>query len=295
MIVTRLNGGLGNQLFQYAFGRCLAERHGVPLYLDIRDYRHSPQHGLLINHFAIDAQFLDKELFSVVPDILRRSRWQRLMWNMNPAHVRWVREKPFGFQPRWISLGKSVYLDGYWQSALFFDDIADMIRKQFKLITQPSLATHDTAARMRRTRSVAIHIRRGDYTTNASIAKIYRTLPLSYYEHCLRLWSPVPKGTAVFIFSNDIGWCKENIHWAYPSYFVDHTDASTAYEDLYLMQQADACIIANSTLSWWGAWLGRSSGQVVFTPDDWFYPNTLNGQYLPCADWVRVPAADSYS
>ena len=132
MIVTRLNGGLGNQLFQYAFGRCLAERHGVPLYLDIRDYRHSPQHGLLINHFAIDAQFLDKELFSVVPDILRRSKWQRLMWNMNPAHVRWVREKPFGFQPRWLSLGKSVYLDGYWQSALFFDDIADMILKRAK-------------------------------------------------------------------------------------------------------------------------------------------------------------------
>lgn len=291
MIITRLNGGLGNQLFQYAFGRSLAARHGVPLRLDIRDYRNSPKHGLLITNFAITSPFLSSEELAQVPDITRRSRWQRLIWNLNPTRLRWIRERPYGYQPHWLTLGKALYLDGYWQSEMFFSDFVRIIRKELTLTAPLSSATQEVAARMQRTRSVALHVRRGDYITDPRVARLYLPLPLSYYERCLGLWNAHSEETAVFIFSNDIDWCKNNIRWPYPTFFVDHTDASTAHEDLYLMQQAKCCITANSTLSWWGAWLGSRPNQIVYTPDNWFYPNTLADQYIPCQHWIRVPTA----
>ena len=289
MIITRLNGGLGNQLFQYAFGRALSIRHGAPLRLDIRDYRENPQHGLLIQNFNIDGEFLPTNHSIAAPDITRRTKWQRWLWNMNPSHARWVREKPFGFQPQWLKLGKSVYLDGYWQSESFFRDFSKTLRNELTLKAPPSLATQEIAAQMRQTRSVAMHIRRGDYVTDPKVAKIYLPLSLAYYERCLNDWAADQRNVRVFVFSNDIAWCKKNIRWAQPTVYVDHTTALTAYEDLYLMQQAECCITANSTLSWWGAWLGRRPNHVVYTPANWFYPNTLDDQYLPCDGWVQMP------
>ena len=291
MIITRLNGGLGNQLFQYAFGRALASQHRVPLRLDIRDYRDKPQHGLLLQHFNIDGEFLSAHHGVSTPDITRRTKWQRWLWNLSPTHVRWVREKPYGFHSKWLKLGRSVYLDGYWQSDLFFQQIADSLRQEFTLKVPPSLATQELAAQMRQTRSIAMHIRRGDYVTDPNVAKIYLPLPLSYYERCLNDWAADHRHVRVFVFSNDIAWCKKNIRWAYPTQYVDHTTASTAHEDLYLMQQAECCVTANSTLSWWGAWLGHRPGHVVYTPAQWFYPNTLNDQNLACDGWVQMPSS----
>lgn len=290
MIITRLNGGLGNQLFQYAFGRALAIRHGVPLRLDTRDYRHNPQHGLLIQHFNIDGEFVSSQNAPKLPDITRRTKWQRWLWNLNPTYTRWLREKPFGFQPRWLQAGKSVYLDGYWQSESFFHAFAETLRTDLTLKAPPSLATQEIAAQMRQSRSVAMHIRRGDYVSDPNVAKIYLPLSLAYYERCLNDWSTDQRNVRVFVFSNDIAWCKKNIRWTQPTTYVDHTTASTAYEDLYLMQQAECCITANSTLSWWGAWLGHKPNHVVYTPAQWFYPNTLDGQYLPCDGWVQMPS-----
>lgn len=293
MIVTRLNGGLGNQLFQYAFGRALAIRHGVPLRLDIRDYRHKPQHGLLIQRFNIEGEFLTASNAPAVPDITRRTKWQRWLWNFNPTHIRWIREKPFGFQPKWLKLGKAVYLDGYWQSESFFADAARTILHELTLKAPPSLATQEIAAQMRQSRSVAMHIRRGDYVSDPNVAKIYLPLTLAYYERCLNDWAVDQRNVRVFVFSNDIAWCKKNIRWSQPTTYVDHTTALTAHEDLYLMQQAECCITANSTLSWWGAWLGQRPNHAVYTPAKWFYPNTLNDQHLSCDGWVQMPCDPS--
>lgn len=289
MIITRLNGGLGNQLFQYAFGRALSLKHGVPLRLDVRDYQQKPQHGLLINQFNIAGEFLSAKDSRLAPNIERRTKWQRTLWNIHPFHPRWTREKPFGFQTRWLKLGQHVYLDGYWQSEAFFRDFADTLRQELTLTKPTSLATQEIAAQMRQSRSVAMHIRRGDYVTDPKVAKIYLPLTLSYYERCLNDWASDHRNVRVFVFSNDIAWCKKNIRWSQPTVYVDHTTTASAHEDLYLMQQAECCITANSTLSWWGAWLGQRPNHTVYTPAKWFYPNTLDDQHLACDAWVQMP------
>lgn len=289
MIVVRLHGGLGNQLFQYAFGRALAIKHGVPLQMDIRDYRKEPQHGLLIQHFNILGDFLSSMNSRFIPDITRQARWQRWIWNWIPTHLRWVREKPFGFQAHWLEAGKSTYLDGYWQSESFFREVTKTLREEFTLKVPPSMATQEIAAQMRQARSVAMHIRRGDYVTDPHASKIYLPLSLSYYERCLKDWASEQRQVKVFVFSNDIDWCKKQIRWQYPTVFIDHTTPATAHEDLYLMQQAKCCITANSTLSWWGGWLGQKTDHVVYTPAKWFYPNTLDDRSLACDGWVQMP------
>ena len=289
MIITRLNGGLGNQLFQYAFGRALSLRHHVPLQLDIRDYRQKPQHGLLIQHFNIAGEFCQDFPRRAAPDITRRTKWQRWLWNWQLTAPRWIREKPFGFHSRWLQLGKSLYLDGYWQSASFFESCADTLRSELTLKVPPSLQTQEIAAQMRQSCSVAMHIRRGDYINNPQVSQIYLPLPLSYYERALEDWTTDQRNVRVFVFSNDMAWCKKNIRWSHPTVWVDHTTASTAHEDLYLMQQAECCITANSTLSWWGAWMGKRPGQTVYTPAQWFFPNTLDDSHFSCDGWVQMP------
>ncbi len=292
MIIARLNGGLGNQLFQYAFGRYLAAKHQVPLSLDIRDYRNLPQHGLQINHFNIQANFISDNQ-AHVPDLSRRTKWQRWLWNMTPGLPHWVREKPFGFHPNFLQTGPSAYIDGYWQSENFFSDIAETLRKELTLKTACSQRTYEVADMMRSHRSVALHIRRGDYVTNPQLSQIYLNLPLQYYQRCVADWAADHNNINVFVFSNDIAWCRKHIRWSYKTHWIDHTTTDTAYEDLYLMQQAECCVTANSTLSWWGGWLGRRTGQVVYTPQKWFQPHTLDDQYIPCDGWVQMPPTPS--
>jgi hypothetical protein len=289
MIVTRLNGGLGNQLFQYSFGRYLATKHQTELLLDARDYQNKPQHGLLLQHFDIEARFTSNDTLDKLPNTARSQSWRRMLWNISPSRLQWVREKPYGFKPEWKLIGSHAYLDGYWQSEQFFAEITPELRKQLKLKTSLSSTSQEIAAAMSGCRSVAIHIRRGDYITDASAAQIYHHLPLTYYQRCVEDWASDHSGVRVFVFSNDIPWCRKNLRLRFPITWIDHTKADTAYEDLYLMQQAECCITANSTLSWWGAWLGKRPGQIVYTPAQWFHPGTLNDQALACDGWVQMP------
>lgn len=290
MIVTRLNGGLGNQLFQYAFGRYLATKHQTELFLDARDYQKKPQHGLLLQHFNIDARFASNDILGKLPNVACSQTWRRMLWNISLSNPRWVREKPYGFKPEWKQIGSHAYLDGYWQSERFFSEITPELRNQLKLKTELSATSQEIVGAMSNCRSVAIHIRRGDYITDASAAQIYLQLPLAYYQRCVEDWACDHSGVKIFVFSNDIPWCRKNLRLRFPITWIDHTNADTAYEDLYLMQQAECCITANSTLSWWGAWLGRRSGQTVYTPAQWFHPGTLNDQALACDSWVQMPS-----
>ena len=154
----------------------------------------------------------------------------------------------------------------------------------------PTETSLKVAEQMRGKSSIAVHVRRGDYLTNPSAARIYVPLGLDYYLQAIEAWASIRAVPRVFVFSNDMGWCREHIRLPWPTHFVDHHTGESAHEDLWLMSQAACCIIANSTFSWWAAWLNNRSDKMVYAPSTWFQPGTLDGANLLPESWQRFDA-----
>jgi len=294
MIVTRLIGGLGNQMFQYAFGLHLATQTKQSLYVDTSGFETYRLHALAINHFAISASQLPKSHRRRLPGRYRgTSRIREItdnLWGLiqpETASLKLRREKPFGYQPHYTSPTTNLYLDGYWQGEDFFPKMRAKLREEFTLAQPLTPRSRDVAAQIVQQESIAVHVRRGDYVTNDKTKKIYRNLDADYYRKCLTDIQQHIENPKVFLFSNDIDWCLKNLDVGLPVTPVTHNNAATAYEDLCLISQCRHAVIANSTFSWWGAFLAReSAARRVYYPDPWFHPETLNGSALGCSDWI---------
>ncbi len=285
MIVVRLDGGLGNQMFQYAYGHYLAQRHGCQLVLDLESYAQQPQHGYGLFHFCIDAAPLSSEQRRLVPRRYRSAQhrgWRD--WWPRRGLVR-HKESPFGFREQHLAVGDNRYLVGYWQSERFFPGQREELLQHFRLRAPLSDASRRVADDMRATASVAVHVRRGDYVQHAAAAKLYCQLDADYYRSAIEQWSCQQTAPRIFVFSNDLVWCRQHLQLPWPTTFVDHNSAETAHEDLVLMSQAQCAVIANSTFSWWAAWLNNRPDRVVYAPPAWFQPNTLDGSSIVPASW----------
>jgi hypothetical protein len=289
MIVVRVDGGLGNQMFQVAFGMQLAQRHQSELVLDLEAYRQGPEHGFLLDRFAVETRSLRPDERWRVPARYRAAgsggwRGRLSVWG---GLKRW-RQRPYGFAEKYLRAPDDSYLVGYWQSERFFPDVRSEVRRQFRPNVSLSPATERLRERMLDGPSVALHIRRGDYITNPQAAQIYRQLSIDYYQRSALAWLAEKERAEVVVFSNDIAWCRAQLALPCPVHFVEHTTAGTAHEDLWLMTAAQCQIIANSTFSWWGAWLGERPEQRVYAPRHFFHPGTLDDADLPCEGWVLV-------
>ncbi len=291
MIVARIEGGLGNQLFQYAFGTQLAAHHQTELVLDLSSYSNKPAHGYLLDSFSVGARELRLDERKRIPGRYRdgtrdskRSIFQA--FNLGGNEFRRLREKPFGFSEKYLRAPNDSYLVGYWQSELFFRDVTTSVRAQFRPSVPLSIETLKIRDRMLNSSSIAIHLRRGDYITSQPMAA--RNLSLNYYKKCILSQLESRPKSEVYVFSNDIAWCRQNLDLPCPVQFVEHTTTVTAYEDLWLMTAAECMVIANSTFSWWGAYLGERRNQTVYAPTSWFHPNTIEDQFLNCQNWIRV-------
>ena len=295
MIVTRLIGGLGNQMFQYAFGSYLANQTDQELLIDASGFETYNLHPLAINHFSISAGQLAPEQQRRIPGRFRgksrlRESAQQLISRFqrsDNASLKLRREKPFGLHSRYLVPGRDLYLDGYWQSEAFFPGMRIRLRQEFSLSEPLSPQSTAIVDQIAQCESVAVHVRRGDYVTDPENGRIFRCLDGDYYRACLRDLQQYSPNLQVFLFSNDIDWCRQHLDVGIPFLPVTHNDASTAHEDLYLISQCRHAIIANSSFSWWGAFLSEEQhGRRVYYPDPWFNPGTLNGDSIGCNDWI---------
>lgn len=293
MIVTRLDGGLGNQMFQYAFGLQIAKRYGTELYLDLSSYQSRPKHGFALDCWMTQHRAVDDAVRQRLPrqyrSSVREHALRRFLDRFNPLLLRRVKEKPFGFHADKLNAPDNSFLVGYWQSERYFPDVREELRAQFQPKQALSSQTQCTIEAMSSEPSIAIHIRRGDYVQSRSAAAIYRSLPLaSYYEPCVNAWlRKHPTGKA-YVFSNDLDWCRQQLQLPCPVHFIGHVSASHAYEDMVMMSKAQALVIANSTFSWWSAWLNTRLDREIYAPRRWFHPGTLDGRNVNCADWKLV-------
>ncbi len=293
MIITRIDGGLGNQMFQLAYGKYLAKLHHTELRMDISSYAAAPQHGYLLNRYATTAQVATSQQLRSIPRRYRLDGRLQLR-DLIPAgwlpasELRRHKESPFGFHPRHLAVGNHRYLVGYWQSEKYFPGMRGELLQEFQLLEPLSVVSRRVEERLRDCRSVAVHVRRGDYVSSASAAQIYCHLEIDYYRQAVLDWAQQHPGIQVFVFSNDIPWCRQNLQLPFPTHYVEHNSASAAHEDLELMRQANCCVIANSTFSWWGAWLNERKDKVVYAPSRWFHTGTLDGSSIVPDHWKRV-------
>lgn len=271
MIAVTAKGGLGNQLFQYATARSLADRLGTDLVIDSSWYRlrglHT-QRELVLDKLRIRASF---RAFPV----------RRFAFRQPPRFA----EKSFSYDPAVRDLPDGTHLDGYFQSPRYFDDNRDKLMADLQPVGDLSgegarLASLIGAAEY----PVSLHVRRGDYVTSKSAASVLGTLDVAYYRRAMKHLSELHK--TVVVFSDDLEWCRENLRLGEALVFPEAP--LTPVEDLTLMSRCRAHVIANSSFSWWGAWLDPTPGKLVVAPEQWSADGSLQTQDLLPSEWLRV-------
>lgn len=298
MIIVRLSGGLGNQMFQYAAARRLAHIHGTVLKLDTsRLDRANPldtPREYELGYFRITAgkaipgecetfEELGKEWLNPVYRLL-----QKFGFLPSKSGFRYYRERRFSFDGRVLRLPDNICLDGYWQSEKYFRDIRDVITAEFTLLDGPAGMNLRLAEQISACNSVSLHVRRGDYIANPAAARYHGTCGIGYYSRAIE---EIKKRVALphlFIFSDDPEWVATNLKPDIPATFIDHNNTSNGGEDLNLMRLCKHNVIANSSFSWWGAWLNGNPGKTVIAPVHWFKEPGMDTRDLIPEDWLRV-------
>jgi len=276
MIIMKLQGGLGNQMFQYAAGRSFSIKLDVELKLDISQLGNCSaprEYGLSV--FNTRAIFATKdEVDSLAKDnenILKKIR-RKLLRKPKNKPASYIKEDSGNFfNPNTFKPKDSVYLDGYWQSEKYFKDISITIANEFtfknNLDDKNIKLSHEIAS----SDSVSIHIRRGDYVSNARFFKKHGLCSLDYYRKSVDHIKRHVKNPVFYIFSDDPDWTKNNMRMNDPCYFVtNNIGRSTYYVDMQLMSLCKHNIIANSSFSWWAAWLNKSQNKMIIAPRQWF-------------------------
>ena len=285
MIITKIFGGLGNQMFQYALGRRLAYKNDVELKLDISafgDWYHLHSYGL--NNFCIDEKIATREEISRIKNL-----FQGIFDVFLPYYKRkYVRERDYTFDPNILKINDNAYLDGYWGSEKYFLEIDPTIRKDFTLKQESDLVNLNIADKILDTNSISIHFRRGDYVTDPKTNAIHGTCSLDYYYKAIEDIGKYVSDPHFFIFSNDPAWVKENFSIPYPMDLITVNGPEKNYEDLHLMSLCKHHIIANSTFSWWGAWLGTNKEKRVYTPKRWYNVDYINQKDMFPESWYKI-------
>ncbi|OGI95609.1 hypothetical protein A2917_03610 [Candidatus Nomurabacteria bacterium RIFCSPLOWO2_01_FULL_42_17] len=296
MIIVRLSGGMGNQMFQYAIGRALSLKHNVPLKLDTMFL----EHRIKIPYFlrpGFTFRNFDLDVFNIKAEIAKLSDisfWNRpflggkLMLVID-AILRKLAflpgwEKRFSFDKKVLDLGPNTYLQGFWQSKKYFLDVAQIIRQDFTLKEPLPLITRELLHDIQNTESLCVHLRR----THGG-GKFHGEYNMDYYEKGIKYIESRKKIEKIFVFSDDVDWCEKNIKFNYPTIFIGREYAGLKNEgDLFLMSACKYFIIPNSTFSWWGAWLSTNPDKIVVAPQQWFADSSIDTNDLIPKEWIRI-------
>jgi len=290
-ITVRIQGGFGNQLFQYAAGRSLALQTGASLFLNAWEYQSPVCRKYELGKLKIS----DRQTSRFRGDWeikLRRRRYAPLRWLLeamqSPLGYRRIIDARQGFEARLATLTGNLYLDGYWHSERYFADIREQLLQEFTFKEAPTPANADYLARILSQNAVCVHLRRGDYVAQAHFNARFGVCELPYYQSAIACLQPRLRNPAFFVFSDDPAWVSANFPRLDAMTLVTHNVGKDDAEDLRLMMNCKHFIIANSTFSWWAAWLGRCPEKIVIAPKRWFASPEESDRDLVPETWLRL-------
>lgn len=300
MIYVRLIGGLGNQMFQYALGRHLALKNRTELIVDTTYFDFVPKNTEYFTKrkydlelFHINVLTLDQKNASWLPyySIKRRHRLKHLLkrllnlYKHVGGHRIIYEKKLFSFDESILDSGDNLYLVGYWQNERYFKDIEQEIRRDFTIRNRFSNDVSKLASEISNTKSLCLNVRRGDFVkspTHGFVGTEYISRAVNHMRDAVDI-------RKVFIFSDDIDWCKNNLRFDIPSLFVnDEYTGGDFAADLYLMTKCSHFIISNSTFGWWGAWLAENSEKTVIAPEQWVNVPGLDASGIIPDGWTTL-------
>ncbi|MCK4744844.1 alpha-1,2-fucosyltransferase, partial [Candidatus Parcubacteria bacterium] len=218
---------------------------------------------------------------------IKKNKISNFLEKLKPIRLRLVitKEQHSHFDSKILKLIGNIYLDGYWQSEKYFKNIENSIRKEFTLKNDLQLKAKKLLRKIKNTESISIHIRRNDYISHKPANQYHGVCHLSYYKKAINVIIKKIDDPHFFVFSDDIDWCKKNLKIKFPTIFVE---GNKDYEDLILMSKCKHNIIANSTFSWWGAWLNNNPNKIVIAPKKWFRKKSINTKDLIPKTWIKI-------
>jgi hypothetical protein len=295
-------GGLGNQLFQYAFGKSIAKESDKEVAYDLSWFDSGAEYDhdhLYLDYFQTDYEVADEsDVNSIFPLGGRGRQLAKRLYKKSPLAVQTVfnyyrdidqdqtdifNTGPFKFRysPKVYQTGNIAYFDGYWQANQYVDSVAERLGEELTFQEPSTDEDRRILSQITQSDSVSIHLRRGDYTANNM------TLSLDYYTEAIeKIQSQIEK-PSFYIFSDDVEWVENELEIDRDTTYVNHNNAETCYEDLRLMSECDHNIIANSTFSWWGAWLNQNEDKTVIAPQIWLGRQTGEVDILP-RSWETI-------
>jgi hypothetical protein len=294
MIIVQLMGGLGNQLFQYAFSRALEEKYQTRVKFDLTFYSNQKLDGdIPVRNYELDN--FNVNIKKASPTEINHFK----SYGKNP-----IIRQAFTFKRKFISSGKvfrehslaydkdfekvndNCYYSGYWHSEQYFYHIKSILANELTL-RDSSLLNCKLLDAIKTSNSVSIHFRRGDYLTR-SVSEVLSTCSLSYYYDAINFIYKKTDKPYFFIFSDDPEWVKENLILEYPFEIVSENQGDNSYKDMILMNNCRHNIIANSSFSWWGAWLNTNENKIVIAPKQWYKDPAINTNDLLPESWIKL-------
>ncbi|MCH2232321.1 MAG: alpha-1,2-fucosyltransferase [Crocinitomicaceae bacterium] len=296
MIYVKIHGGLGNQMFQYAAAKSLALKKNVKLGIDLgvfdqqlESQKYTQRKFELGDVFslngyemirAIDYNFIIGQERSIISKLKAKFLSTTSFF-----------EKSLEFNSELFENSAASYIEGYFQSPKYFEDNWSELKEEFSFRLNPSEKSLEFENMLQNGKYIAMHVRRGDYVNKSHVNKIHGLCGIDYYEKGFKYL--IDKGTifnGIIVFSDDPKWCKKNLKFDLATSFVDWNAGNDSWQDMYLMSQCSAFVIANSSFSWWGAYLSQAKNKVVIAPKIWFADKEKNKQTsdLFPSSWILV-------
>lgn len=292
MIISHIIGGLGNQMFQYAAGRALSRERDVSLRLDIQDFAGYALHNgyELDRIFNFDAKLATQEDLKSVLGWRAYSPIRKKLFNEKLLTLRGSKlfvDTQFLSWRQIKEVPDACYLMGNWQTEQYFEKFQDVIRADFSF-RSPAVGRNDElAAQICNSMAVSLHVRRGDIAANPASLAFHGLCSLDYYQRAIAHITERIEKPTFYIFSDDIPWVRENLQLEHSCHYVDHNKGADSYNDMRLMSLCQHHIIANSSFSWWGAWLNPRLDKIVVAPQRWFAADFDSSDIIPAA-WKKL-------
>ncbi|MDD3859055.1 MAG: alpha-1,2-fucosyltransferase [Bacteroidales bacterium] len=293
MIIVDIQGGLGNQLFNYAIGRKISIVKNIKLKLDTSRYNNYFR-PYQLDKFKINAEIANEKEISRTRDgngikginkIVFKLRRRILPYYLKP----YVIDKKCYYDFRVLKCWDNSYLAGLWQTEKYFQDIRDLLLKEITVKEDLDAFNLDIIKKMQSVNSVSVHIRRGDYITCEKDANNIGSVSNEYYENAINYFLEKYNDIVFFVFSDEIAWVKDNMNLPENTIFLNHNQINNKdYLDMILFSKCKFHIIANSTFSWWGAWLCTNPDKEVIAPKIWWKSESYNDIDVVPESWIRM-------
>lgn len=285
MKIIRFLGGLGNQMFQYALYRALQKR-SIDVKADISLYKNYTLHNGLELEQIFDIKLNQATDWQVQLRDPSNTKWivrkiRRILGLKNSYHEE---KTPYAFDSSMLQGNEPGLYWGYWQNPTYFQEIEEEIKADFSFVKPLDRQNQEAMDRIRNSNSISIHIRRGDYLTDTLLGGVCET---EYYLKAIQQMQALVSLPKYFVFSDDISWCKENLNLT-DCEFISWNKGRSSYIDMQLMAQCKHNIIANSSFSWWAAWLNPHPNKIVICPKTWVSDPKLDTNGLILPGWNRL-------